>query len=137
MQKVGFVDLSTLTFGYGPSVGWSATLPNVKNPSDDDTAFNGLSATLTVTDRNTQATAFSGGTDAGMVSVAGGKVYVGTGSIDIVPSGTLIFELDEPVETDISAYLSNTDIKVEAGGSLTFENEHKIPISYEVEYISI
>lgn len=125
VQRVGSVDMSDLTFGYGPSVGWSATLPNVKNPADDDTAFNGLSATLKATDRNTQATAFSGGTDAGMVSVAGGKVYVGTGSISIVPSGTLIYELDEPVETDISAYITEDNlISVEAGGALTFENQH-------------
>lgn len=133
VQNVGFVDLSALTWGYGPSVGWSATLPNVKNPADDDTAFNGLSATLKVTDRNTQATAFSGGTDAGMVSVAGGKVYVGTGSISIVPSGTLIYELDEPVETDISAYLTDDGlIEVEAGGTLEFPNQngndYRIPV---------
>lgn len=138
VQNVGFVDLSTLTFGYGPSVGWSATLPNVKNPADDDTAFNGLSATLKVTDRNTQATAFSGGTDAGMVSVAGGKVYVGTGSISIVPSGTLIYELDEPVETDVSAYLTDVDLNVEAGGTITFENQTdcNIPVPIDVEYIA-
>ena len=138
VQNVGFVDLSTLTFGYGPSVGWSATLPNVKNPADDDTAFNGLSATLKVTDRNTQATAFSGGTDAGMISVAGGKVYVGTGSISIVPSGTLIYELDEPVETDVSAYLTDVDLNVEAGGTITFENQTdcNIPVPIDVEYIA-
>ena len=133
VQNVGFVDLSALTFGYGPSVGWSATLPNVKNPADDDTAFNGLSATLKVTDRNTQAAAFDGGTDAGMVSVAGGKVYVGTGSISIIPSGTLIYELDTPVETDISAYLADDGlIEVEAGGTLTFPNsngdDYRIPV---------
>lgn len=132
VQNVGFVDLSALTFGYGPSVGWSATLPNVKNPADDDTAFNGLSATLKVTDRNTQATAFSGGTDAGMVSVSGGKVYVGTGDINIVPSGTLYFEVATPIETDISQYLTDDYIAVEGGGTLTFENQngddYRIPV---------
>ena len=139
VQNVGFIDLSTLAFGYGPTVGWSATLPNVKNPADDDTAFNGLSATLKVTDRNTQATAFSGGTDAGMVSVAGGKVYIGTGSISIVPSGTLVYELDTPVETDISEYLQKTDLDVVAGGAVIFPNangaDYHIPVPSEVEYI--
>ena len=68
-----------------------------------------------------------------MVSVAGGKVYVGTGSISIVPSGTLIYELDEPVETDISAYLTDDGlIEVEAGGTLEFPNQngndYRIPV---------
>jgi len=140
VQNVGAVDLSTLTWGYGPTVGWSATL-NAKNPADDDAVFNGVSDNYTAVSRNTQATAFAGGTDAGMVSVSGGKVYVGTGDIGIVPSGTLYYELDEPVETDISAYLTNTDIDVEAGGSLTFPNQHgddyHIPVYNEMEYIAV
>ena len=141
VQNVGTVDLSDLTFGYGPTVGWSATLTNVKNPADDDTVFNGISDNYTSVSRNAQATAFYGGTDAGMISVAGGKVYVGTGDISIVPSGTLYYELETPVEMDISEYLPDADIEVEAGGSLTFHNQHgddyKIHVPVQLEYIGV
>lgn len=135
VQNVGAVDLGGLTFGYGPTVGWSATLPNVKDPADDDAVFNGISDNYTAVSRNTQATAFAGGTDAGMISVAGGKVYVGTGDISIVPSGTLYYELDEPVETSIT--ITGTDIAHEAGGSITFENTNKIPVHVNVDYIGV
>lgn len=139
IQNVASVDLSTLTWGYGPSVGWSATL-NAKNPADDDTVFNGISATLTPVTRNAQATAFSGGTDAGMVSVSGGKVYVGTGDIGIVPSGTLYYELATPIETDISAYLTDDNlIEVESGGTLTFPNangdDYRIDVPSSVTFV--
>lgn len=141
VQNVGAVNIGNLTFGYGPSVGWSADLTNAKNPADDDAVFNGISENYTAVSRNTQATAFAGGSDAGMISVSGGKVYVGTGDIGIVPSGVLYYELDTPVETDISEYLTNTDIDVEAGGSLTFPNQHGddycIPVPVETEYIAI
>ena len=140
-QYVGSVDLSTLTWGYGPSVGWSATL-NAKNPADDDTIFNGISATLTPVTRNVQATAFSGGTDAGMVSVSGGKVYVGTGDINTVPSGVLHYELATPVETDISAYLTDTPAPhVESGWDIIFKNQHgddyRIPVPVQADYIGV
>lgn len=140
VQNVGAADIGSLTLGYGPSVGWNATLPNVKDPADDDAVFNGISDNYTAVSRNTQATAFAGGTDAGMVSVAGGKVYVGTGSISIVPSGTLIYELDEPVETDISAYLTDDGlIEVEVGGTLEFPNQngndYRIPVPSSETFI--
>ena len=53
---------------------------------------------------------------------------------------TTYYPLATPVETDISAYLSDDNlIEVEAGGTLTFENQHgddyQIPIPSEEEYM--
>jgi hypothetical protein len=52
----------------------------------------------------------------------------------------LYYELATPIETDISAYLSDDNlIEVEAGGTLTFENQHgdnyRIPVPSTQEYM--
>ena len=59
---------------------------------------------------------------------------------DVITDGTTTYyALDTPVETDISAYLTDTDIDAEAGGSVTFVNQlgdgYKIPVPIEVDYI--
>lgn len=54
----------------------------------------------------------------------------------------LCYELETPIETDISAYLTDEYIEVEGdnvlnvqeGGYLTFENEHKYPVPSNVEW---
>jgi hypothetical protein len=53
---------------------------------------------------------------------------------------TVYFELATPIETDISAYLTDDNlIQVEAGGTLTFENQHgddyQIPVPSEETYM--
>lgn len=60
----------------------------------------------------------------------------------VITDGTTThYELDTAVETDISAYLTDTDINVVASGTVTFENQlgddYKIPVLNEVEYIAI
>lgn len=76
--------------------------------------------------------------------------YVGSRAYDAADDGdstvitdgtTTHYELDSAVETDISAYLTDTDINAVASGTVTFENQlgdnYKIPVPNEVEYISI
>lgn len=67
--------------------------------------------------------------------------------IDIADRDTLLakigngvdmyYELAAPVETDISAYLTDDIIKVVPGGTLTFVNEPDLDVPSEVEYIGI
>lgn len=51
----------------------------------------------------------------------------------------MYYELRYPVETDISQYLSDNDINVSGGGTLTFLNSngdnYKIPVPSEIEYM--
>jgi len=51
------------------------------------------------------------------------------------------YELDEPLEFDVSEYLTDTDLNVEAGGSITFESQlgddYQIPVPVELEYIGV
>ena len=54
----------------------------------------------------------------------------------------LYYELATPIETDISAYLTDDNlINVEAGGTLTFPNsngdDYKIPVPVQLEYIGV
>ena len=52
---------------------------------------------------------------------------------------TFYFELATPIETDISSYLDDNTIEVEAGGTLTFPNSHgsdyRIDVPSEEEYM--
>lgn len=48
----------------------------------------------------------------------------------------LYYELSTPIETDISAYITDSDIKVVPGGKLTFDNSNNIDVPSEVKYIS-
>jgi hypothetical protein len=47
----------------------------------------------------------------------------------------LVYALAEPIETDISAYLTDEFIKVESGGTITAVNEHNYDMPTEVNYI--
>jgi len=48
----------------------------------------------------------------------------------------IYYELETPVETDISAYLTDTDpIEVEAGGSVTMTNANKLAVPSKEEYL--
>lgn len=49
----------------------------------------------------------------------------------------LYYELKTPVETDISAYLTDDIIKVVPGGTLTFENAEKLDVPSEVKHIGV
>lgn len=52
---------------------------------------------------------------------------------------TLYYELATPIETDISQYLSDNDINVNGGGTLSFPNtngdSYHIPVPSEIEYM--
>lgn len=47
---------------------------------------------------------------------------------------TLIYELAEPIETDISPYIHDNHIIAAADGSTTFENEHQLSVPSSVKY---
>lgn len=54
---------------------------------------------------------------------------------------TVVYELAEPIETDISAYLTDYEdykfIEVEGGGTVRFENEHKMDISSSIIFAEV
>ena len=47
---------------------------------------------------------------------------------------TIYFELATPIETDISQYIDNNVIEVEAGGYLVFENQYPQAVPSNITY---
>ena len=45
------------------------------------------------------------------------------------------YELNTPVETDISAYIDNNSITIEAGGTLTFDNTYNQAVPSDIDYL--
>ena len=78
-----------------------------------------------------------------------GRISIGIGTDDTTALNNLIaslsgkilyYELETPVETDISAYLTDDNlINVEAGGTLTFHNsngtDYQIPVPSDETYM--
>lgn len=63
-------------------------------------------------------------------------LYKGEGTP--TPSGMLYYELDTPVDTDISEYLTDgflENMPVEAGGSITFVNADEVAANVQTTYI--
>lgn len=63
--------------------------------------------------------------------------YTNASAFTTSVSGTFLFyELQTPIEIDISQYLTDTDIKVASGGSLIFDNSNELDVPSGVKYIS-
>lgn len=45
------------------------------------------------------------------------------------------YKLSKPIITDISDLLPDNVLEVEAGGTITFENEHKLPVPNQITYL--
>ena len=67
--------------------------------------------------------------DAGYTSLSDWKAQLASNPV------TIYYELEEPIITDISDILPDDNyIEVEGGGTLTFENEHKLAVPSEITY---
>ena len=74
----------------------------------------------------------------------GSRAYASGDESDstVITDGTNTnYELDTPLEFDISDSLPDMEIDVVASGSVTFENQHgddyRIPVPVELEYIGV
>ena len=131
MQKVGRVDLGSLTYG----TGYGANLFNVSLSGVKPSTINLLSAIYTPTDNwNTftnndlMAHISSGGT-----LILHNNSYTSASDFKTAMSGVyLYYELATPVETDISQYIDNNFIEVEENGTITFNNTYNQAVPSEV-----
>lgn len=137
VKNVGKIDMSDLMFGYGPSVGWNAAVTGFAETGSNDVKMDAVSENYTAVTRNEYVEDYAAGTEAGEISLSsdGKKLYVGTGSINTVPSGVLYYKLKKPVVTDISEFLTDIDITAGASETLTFVNEHELAVPNIVEFV--
>ena len=149
VQNVGRVDLGTLNWGYSET----ATYFYVSAPSDSQAVVNlGIEAIcskyntvhLSVNDFKVTDKAIMvnpSNFSANKTLFVRDTSYTGGTALKTALDGVyLYYELAEPIETDISAYLSDDNlIEVGAGGTLTFQNQHgddyRIPVPSEETYM--
>ena len=94
----------------------------------------------TVISNTVDSIAFRTGTTYGMAMRSTDTTLTTSSAINAHMSAnpaTVYYELATPVETDISAYLTETTIKVVPGGTLTFVNEREMDVPSELEYIAV
>ena len=75
-----------------------------------------------------------------LVCTAKTSQYNGAASFKAAMQGVMLqYELATPIETDISSLLTDSTIEVEAGGSLTFKNQHgddwRVPVPNEETFL--
>ena len=151
VKNVERVDLGTLNWGASDSSGskyfyMDAIRSKVKKPPSDSTISNLVCPKYIPA---TWAKVYNGDVDFGMCIRANGRFCIHDDDYTELTSSEfqtamngvyLYYELAEPVETDISAYLSDDNlIEVEANGTLTFQNQHgadyRIPVPSTEEYM--
>jgi hypothetical protein len=123
VQRVGSVDLGTLTKQFDSNYSsWKLTPPSdILIPTIQTQATNYLSEKYTQTPQGNLSLMANNQYIMGV----SGTLWVRTdGTNTVSPSGLFYYELATPIETDISSLLTDNTIEVEAGGMLTFKNQH-------------
>lgn len=70
----------------------------------------------------------------GNIFVFNSKIQSDVAMQQYMKGRTIVYALAEPIETDISSYIDNGYIKVDSGGSITFENEYKHLVPNSITY---
>lgn len=133
VKKVGVVDLRTLNWvfsGYGDTGFWYEYLNDYKYQSSNSN---------TICDKFLATSISSTNTNIGYNIISNLSLRIRNGSSSTPPIGYFLYELDRPVETDISEYLdrdfpNENLIDTYQGGSVEFENENDMGVPYSLTY---
>lgn len=151
VKCVDRIDMGTMAWTYVGSIPgqerfYSGTIASLNKPPSANNIGNLINKNYVATSYNDYVQNFPDKICFGFVNGNIGvrdTSYTDKNTFTSAMSGTYLFyELDEPVETDISEYLTDENItKAEAGGSITFVNQHgedyKIQVPVEMEYIGL
>lgn len=147
VKNVASVDLGTLTWIYNADWGGSSAIYStgisavIKKPTTRDIVANIISKYVTKS-RNALYDSADGiaiSTD-GYVNIRDATITSGAEAKTVLNGVYLYYELATPQEIDISAYITDDNlIEVEAGGTLTFENQngddYRIPVPSAETYM--
>ena len=147
VQKVGRVDLGTLNWQKRSDLTnvtcYSATLSTYKKESNvtmlcANYNYEGTISSYVTMDNKADKTLcayYSNGQTGGTIYI-NDSAYSTAEAFATAMSGVyLYFELATPVETDISAYIDDNFIEVEAGGSITANNTYNQAVPSEITYL--
>ena len=142
VQKVGRVDLGSLDWSYNSSVGrFGATdFSTYKKPTNNNTALVGLCDKYSITSWNDLV---NNNTDMNIAVLSSNNNiivrntnYTSNEAFKTAMSGVyLYYELETPIETDISAYLTTDIIDVEPLGTLEFTNTYNNDVPSDIDYL--
>lgn len=136
VQRVASVDLGNQSWVRYANAGhelFYTSLAGVKSPPTENDIGNILCPLYAA---DTMYLVYRHTTDMTMALQINGRLYVyDAGRMSMTAaqfkaemSGVMLnYELATPIETDISAYLSDAVLDVAGGGTLTFSNQHEIP----------
>lgn len=134
VKCVDRVDLGTMGYTYqsGDAYFFSSSLYGLKKPGRENIICAMYSIDLS-SFVNMINMSMKGNADAGGIYFKNSSYTDGTTFANAMSGVYLYYELATPIETDISAYLTDDNlIEVEAGGSLTFPNsngaDYQIPV---------
>lgn len=139
VKKIGRVDLGSLNYTYSSSAFISSDISSlIKKPTTNGTIANVLCKMYETKSQYDVVNTY----DKAIGVNTGGSVYISnsnyTNASDFktAMSGVyLYYELATPVETDISEYIEDNIIEVEAGGTITFTNTYEQAVPSEVDYL--
>lgn len=142
IKKVGRVDLGTLNYTYVSSNNRSlfqTTISTIKGHINTNTAIICLSTIYKPVTYNTIWTdkdiSYGIITRGSKIITMVNNAYNDATAFKTAMSGVyLYYELETPVETDISTYLTTNSIDIEPGGTLTAENTNNAYIPSNVSY---
>ncbi len=140
VQKVARVDLGSLSWNLASANRFNSTNIStlVKRPTSDSTQANILCAIFTSwykTSIESVPNRIAIDTGGAIWTSTDGS-YANANAFKTAMSGVyLYYELATPVETDISQYIDNNFIEVEAGGTNTFNNIYNQAVPSEITYL--
>ena len=133
IQKVGRVDLGTLTWSY------SSNRFSASCPSDLKPVANGVQPNWVCVSREPKPNNVNLNDNQNAICyIVNNQTFITYASSSSAekPSGYLYYELATPVETNISAYLDYDSIVVDANGTLTFDNTYNQAVPSSIDYLT-
>lgn len=130
IQKVGRIIVDSNTnFNWIPSsLNSCTTVPTPRAQVGGSTVMLWLSS-------NTNIVSITGEANGGIYTTFS-EAYESADDLKAAMIGTIIYyPLAKPIETDISQYIDDNSIQIEANGTITFNNQYQQAIPYEYLYL--
>lgn len=140
IQKVGRIDLGSLTYTYESAYAtFKTTISDIKLNNTSNISCSKYSTTSATTWDNIQNMEIGKlGTNSTTVMIKDTSFGSNVAAFKNANIGVyLYYELETPVETDISSYIDDTYIDVKPNGTLTFNNTYEQDVPSEVTYYSM
>ena len=142
VQNVGRVDMGTMTWTISNSHFYSLSISNLVKPNTSKDIPGNIIMPVYITESFNTLTSYTVDKCCSLGRATGAQTYIQIydtsktlEELQTYLNGKyLYYELNTPVETDISAYIDGNDIAVAPDGTITFTNQYQRAVPSEVGY---